>query len=243
MKKKDFVTLIMSTVGGILFALGMCMALLPEWGAMMPGIVLGVIGAVILLAMVLVFATVDSQGNPQVRNISAIHYEPEALYFFTARGKDFCRELLQDGRVQILGYTRYKEMIRLSAKAVPVPPEEQQKWMDIIFAEQPYLANVYPGDTREIGMVFAIRDGAMEYFHLGVRPIFRESYAIGNGAPAPKGYRITDACIGCGACAQKCPQGCITPGQPFAIQPEHCLHCGSCYESCPVQAIERMGTL
>ena len=28
MKKKDFVTLIMSTVGGILFALGMCMALL-----------------------------------------------------------------------------------------------------------------------------------------------------------------------------------------------------------------------
>ena len=31
MKKKDFITLIMSTVGGILFALGMCMALLPEW--------------------------------------------------------------------------------------------------------------------------------------------------------------------------------------------------------------------
>lgn len=30
MKKKDFVTLIMSTVGGILFALGMCMTLLPR---------------------------------------------------------------------------------------------------------------------------------------------------------------------------------------------------------------------
>ena len=44
---------------------------------------------------VLAFATVDAQGNPQVRNISAIHYEPEALYFFTARGKDFCRELLK----------------------------------------------------------------------------------------------------------------------------------------------------
>ena len=70
---------------------------------------------------VLAFATVDAQGNPQVRNISAIHYEPDALYFFTARGKDLCRELLADGRVQILAYTRYKEMIRLSAKAVPVP--------------------------------------------------------------------------------------------------------------------------
>ena len=54
MKKKDFVTLIMSTVGGILFALGMCMALIPEWGAMTPGIVVGAVGVVVLLAMVLV---------------------------------------------------------------------------------------------------------------------------------------------------------------------------------------------
>ena len=68
---------------------------------------------------VLAFATVDKEGAPQVRNISAVHYEPDAIYFFTARGKDFCRELLSDGRVQILGYTRYKEMIRLSAKAEP----------------------------------------------------------------------------------------------------------------------------
>ena len=54
MQKKDFVTLILSTVGGIIFALGMCMALIPEWGAFVPGIVVGVIGAVILLVMVLV---------------------------------------------------------------------------------------------------------------------------------------------------------------------------------------------
>ena len=64
MKKKDFVTLIMSTVGGILFALGMCMALLTEWGAMTQGIVIGVIGAVILLAMVLVRRKMD--GKPAI---------------------------------------------------------------------------------------------------------------------------------------------------------------------------------
>ena len=52
MKKKDFITLMMSTVGGIVFALGMCMALLPEWGAMTQGIVIGIVGAVILLAMI-----------------------------------------------------------------------------------------------------------------------------------------------------------------------------------------------
>lgn len=54
MKKENFVTLIMSVVGGLIFALGMCMALLPEWNAFTPGIVCGVIGAVVLLAMVIV---------------------------------------------------------------------------------------------------------------------------------------------------------------------------------------------
>lgn len=192
---------------------------------------------------VLAFATVDAQGNPQVRNISAVHYEPDALYFFTARGKDFCRELLEDGRVQILGYTRYKEMIRLSAQAKPVSQEEQQKWIDTIFREQPYLENVYPGNTREIGIVFEIRDAQIEYFHLGVHPIFRETYVIGNGREKEKGYRITDSCIGCGACVSVCPQRCVTTGDagtPYHISPEHCLHCGNCSEHCPVSAIERV---
>ena len=54
MQKKDFVTLILSTVGGILFALGMCMALLPEWNAFMEGIVVGTVGLVVLLIMVIV---------------------------------------------------------------------------------------------------------------------------------------------------------------------------------------------
>ena len=64
MKKKNFVTLIMSTVGGILFALGMCMGLIPEWNAMQPGIVIGIVGAVILLAMVLVRRKMD--GKPAI---------------------------------------------------------------------------------------------------------------------------------------------------------------------------------
>ena len=54
MKRENFVTLVLGTVGGLLFALGMCMALLPEWDAFLPGVVCGVIGAVVLLATVLV---------------------------------------------------------------------------------------------------------------------------------------------------------------------------------------------
>ena len=54
MKKENFITLVMGTVGGLLFALGMCMALLPQWDAFTPGVICGAIGAVVLLAMVLV---------------------------------------------------------------------------------------------------------------------------------------------------------------------------------------------
>lgn len=189
---------------------------------------------------VLAFATVDGLGNPQLRNISAIHYEPDTMYFFTAKGKNFCRELLADGRVQILGYTKYKEMIRLSAKAVPVAEESQEQWIDTIFNEQPYLYNVYPDNTRHMaGIVFQITNAEIEYFNLGVNPIFRESYTIGNRNITPKGYYITDACIGCGSCLKNCPQRCISQGGKYKIIQKHCLHCGNCYETCPAGAIVR----
>lgn len=190
---------------------------------------------------VLNFATVDKYGKPQIRNISAIHYESDAIYFFTARGKSFCEELLSDGNVQVLGYTKYKEMIRLSAKVEKVAEEEQKKWIDTIFVEQPYLANVYPGNTREIGIIFCIRDAEIEYFNLGVNPIFRESYSLGNRQVKEKGYFISQRCIGCGNCIRNCPQRCIISGQPYFIRQEHCLHCGNCYEKCPVKAIEKRG--
>ena len=54
-----------------------------------------------------------------------------------------------------------------------------------------------------------------------------------------KGYYITDACAGCGACAAICPQRCIEEGAPYRIHRNHCLRCGNCYENCPAHAIER----
>lgn len=54
MKKVNFVTLVMSVIGGLIFALGMCMCMLPEWDAFTPGVVCGVAGAVVLLAMAII---------------------------------------------------------------------------------------------------------------------------------------------------------------------------------------------
>lgn len=61
MKKSTFVAMILGTIGGILFALGMCMALIPEWNAFRPGVILGVIGALVLLVMVLVWRRMENK--------------------------------------------------------------------------------------------------------------------------------------------------------------------------------------
>ena len=64
MKKKDFMTLILSVVGGLLFALSMCMALVPEMGTITQGSVVGSVGLVVLLAMIIVRRKMD--GKPAV---------------------------------------------------------------------------------------------------------------------------------------------------------------------------------
>lgn len=61
MKKSTFVAMILGTIGGILFALGMCMALIPEWDAFKPGVALGVIGAVVLLVMVIIWRKMENK--------------------------------------------------------------------------------------------------------------------------------------------------------------------------------------
>ena len=53
--------MIMGTVGGILLALGMCMCLLPEWNAFRPGVIMGCIGLVVLLAMVIVWRRMEGK--------------------------------------------------------------------------------------------------------------------------------------------------------------------------------------
>ncbi len=183
-------------------------------------------------------ATVDEDGRPQVRCVSAIHYEPDAIYFYTARGKSFARQLESNGWIQMEGMTKYKEMIRLSGKVKKA--DDQQKWKDKIFEEQPYLINVYPGNTREIGVIYEIRNTTIEWFWLGTHPIERRYFTTGNAQWKPKGYQISDECIACGTCETVCPEGAIDEGDPFVIRQNNCLQCGNCFEHCPVEAIIKL---
>ena len=55
MEKKNFITLVLGVVGGLFFALGMCMCLLPEWNMFNTGVVCAAIGLVVLIATVIVY--------------------------------------------------------------------------------------------------------------------------------------------------------------------------------------------
>ena len=61
MKKSNFVALILGVIGGIFFSLGMCMALMPEWGAFRQGIVSGVIGLLVLFADLLIWRKMEGK--------------------------------------------------------------------------------------------------------------------------------------------------------------------------------------
>ena len=61
MKKSNFAALILGTIGMVFFALGMCMALIEEWGMFRQGVIAGVIGLVILLIMLIVWRRMEGK--------------------------------------------------------------------------------------------------------------------------------------------------------------------------------------
>lgn len=61
MKKSNFAAMILGTVNGVFFALGMCMALLPEWNMRTQGIVCGVIGLALGLVTLLIWRKMEGK--------------------------------------------------------------------------------------------------------------------------------------------------------------------------------------
>ena len=76
---------------------------------------------------------------------------------------------------------------------------------------------------------------------------FREEYEAHVEKRCPAGkckalirYSITDDCIGCTICAQRCPTDAIAmkPYEKHEIDDEKCIRCGTCKDVCPADAVE-----
>ena len=74
MKKSSFVAMILGTIGGILFSLGMCMALVSEWNAFKPGVITGAVGLVVLAVMGIVWRKMEKKEpiKPSKKTVGAV---------------------------------------------------------------------------------------------------------------------------------------------------------------------------
>ena len=66
MKKSSFVALTLGTVSGVFSALGMCMALIPEWNAFQPGVVFGGVGLALALVTLLIWRRMEHKAPIRV---------------------------------------------------------------------------------------------------------------------------------------------------------------------------------
>lgn len=71
MKKSNFAAMVLGTVSTVLFALGMCMALIPEWDAFKPGIIFGCVGLFLGLITLIVWRRMEHK--------EPLHFSPKTV--------------------------------------------------------------------------------------------------------------------------------------------------------------------
>ena len=59
MEKKNFIALVLGTVGGLLFAIGMCICLLPEWNLFEVGVGCTAVGFIVIVATIIAYRKIS----------------------------------------------------------------------------------------------------------------------------------------------------------------------------------------
>lgn len=178
-------------------------------------------------------ATINNEGKPITRIINLMLYDEEGIYFLTARGKNFYKELMDQEYISLTGL-KGKVSFSLSGKVKNIGSHK----LDEIFLKNTYMQSIYPEDTRKALDVFCLYEASGEYFDISDPAHIKRVPITINSKEHAAYYTITDQCIHCGKCETICPQRCI---HNEVIDVSQCLHCGACLEICPVQAIEFKG--
>lgn len=181
-------------------------------------------------------ATIDSDNKPSIRIIDMMYIEDNQLYFLTARGKNFYKELKNNNYIA-LSCQKYNKSYVLKGYVEKV----NHKYLDILFNHNRYMWGTYPKNTRDILEVFKIYKWSGEYFDVTSKPITRLSFSHNMDVINKGTFFVTDKCINCGKCLTVCPQKCIEfINNKANIKAENCLRCGACKEICPVKAINQV---
>ena len=186
------------------------------------------------------FATIGKDQHPQTRIIDLMLYDEKGVYFLTAKGKEFYRQLMEQQYVAISA-TKNKVSVSLRGKIKNIHQEK----LDEIFEKNTYMQEIYPDQTRVALEAFCLYEAQGEYFDIShPNHIVRDSFTIGNQQIQTNNYTVLSHCIGCKLCYSVCPQKCINITQiPVQINQNHCLHCGECERICPKKAIIRKESL
>ena len=99
MQKKTFITLVFGTIGGLLFSLGMCMALISEWNMFQTGVACTAVGAVILLITYFVYRkmSVKKPGKVNWKIVGKVAY---GIFASLVLGVGMCMVMVYEMMIQ-----------------------------------------------------------------------------------------------------------------------------------------------
>lgn len=126
-----------------------------------------------------VFATVDEQGLPATRVIDIMLTDEDSLYFITAKGKAFYRQLTDRKYAAVSGMTQGKGSLERKAVSVRGKVENIGSGrLAQVFEANPYMAEIYPEEESRTALeVFRMYEGEGEYFDLSAKPVVRHTFS------------------------------------------------------------------
>ena len=122
MKKSSFAAMVLGTVSVVLFALGMCMALIPEWNAFKPGVIFGCAGLIFGLITLIVWRRMEHKEPIRIDGKD----DPDCRYWCRGCFGIGSRNVLEHGLGQD-GHGRWNRPCWDCCTAVPAPSDKRDQ--------------------------------------------------------------------------------------------------------------------